>query len=169
MKNLFFAAIIAVSLTTVNAQEVEFAATAGYLNASGKVKTSGLSVSASQSGFYVGGVADFTLSEVLHIQSELLFANVGGDSGIIIPIMAKYYVTDAINIQAGPHFDIAAGSLPTDFTSLGISLGAGLGYDINEEYFVEARYSFQLNDYYTGDLDIKSTTNSLLVGVGYKF
>lgn len=170
MKKMLFAVVIAVlGITNVVAQDIDFGVTAGYLNANAKVSISDVSVTASESGFYIGGIADIAVSEKFNIQSELLYANVDGSSGVMLPIMVKYYVSEKFNIQAGPHFDIATESVPEDFTSIGISLAAGLGYDLSENFFIEGRYSFQLNDYYTGDLDLETTTNSLLIGIGYKF
>ncbi|WP_397362918.1 porin family protein [Olleya sp. R77988] len=172
MKKLLMIAAVAVfGLSSVNAQNAQFGLTAGYLSATGSAESGGISISATESGFYIGGVADIEISDVFHVQPEVVYASTGDDGGdgIAIPIMAKYYVSDKFNIQAGPHFDISLEDIPEDFTGFGISLGAGLGYDIDDNFFAEARYSFQLNDYYTGDLDVSTTTNLLMVGVGYKF
>lgn len=170
MKKLCLVAVIAIfSFTSVNAQDITFGVTAGLFNASAKVELQGISGNGSEAGFYIGGVADISLSEKLHLQPELVYANVNGGNGIALPIVAKYYVSDDFNIQFGPHLDFTLEDVPTDFTGFGISLTAGLGYDINENIFVEGRYAFQLNDYYTGNLDITTTTNSLMIGVGYNF
>lgn len=170
MKKLILIAIVAIfSTSNIIAQDVDFGATAGFLNARAKVSSGGSSATASDSGFYVGGFADFNVSEKFNIQPELLYGKIGEGDGIIVPIMAKYYASEKLNIQAGPYFDIATESVPDDFTGFGISLGAGLGYDIDDNFSLVARYTFQLNDYYTGDLDFDTTSNSLQVGLGYKF
>jgi len=170
MKKICLVAFVAIlSITSINAQEVKFGVTAGLFNASAKAEFEGISADGSEAGFYIGGVADISISEKLHIQPELVYVSVDGSNGIALPIIAKYYVSDDFNIQFGPHLDFTLEDVPTDFTGLGISLAAGLGYDINENIFIEGRYAFQLNDYYTGDLDINTTTNSLMIGVGYRF
>jgi opacity protein-like surface antigen len=56
-----------------------------------------------------------------------------------------------------------------DTTKLNLQLAVGVGYDIDESFFVQARYGFQLNDHFTGDGDGEIKFNSLTVGVGYKF
>ena len=173
----------------VAAQGTKFGITAGYMNANAKLDFVLLKDTYTESGFYIGGFADFSLTNTFHIQPELLYASSGVvDSGIIIiPLLAKYYLTKNINIQAGPHFDILTNSLADELTSgssldeliadvlndnytrVGISLTTGLGYDIGTHFFMEARYAFQLNDYYTGDLGVSATANTLMVGLGYKF
>jgi opacity protein-like surface antigen len=82
--------------------------------------------------------------------------------------MDKYYVYKNLNIQAGPQFDFSLHSVREEYTRTSIALGVGAGYDINANIFVEARYTFQLNDYYTGDVDITTKTNMFLIGVGCK-
>ena len=63
-----------------------------------------------------------------------------------IPIMAKMYVTEQFNIQAGPQITYTLEEVIDDFTKFNIGLGAGLGYDITEDVFIESRYVFQLNN-----------------------
>ncbi len=169
-KLLLCAAVAVLGLTSVNAQEVQFGATGGLISVDANAKFNGQSLDVdSEIGFYIGGLADIAISDAFHVQPELLYANVNDGSALLLPIMAKYYVSEDFFVQAGPQFDFSLEDLPTDYTGLGISLAAGLGYDINEEFFIEARYSFQINDYYTGNLDIESKSNLLLFGVGYKF
>lgn len=123
----------------------------------------------SQSGFYIGVVADFTLTEVFHIQPELAYGSIDGGDGIFLPIMGKYYVADKQNLQAGPQLVFTLEDVPQDFTGVEFDLAAGLGFDITEAFFAEARYAFQLNNSYTGNEDITARASYLNVGIGYKF
>ena len=57
---------------------------------------------------------------------------------------------------------------------IGIDLGFGLGYNINEHFFVEAKYYHEVtNRFKDHELhmsnDLKEGINSLMIGVGYKF
>tara|TARA_R110002033_G_scaffold11134_8_gene35607 strand:- start:66 stop:578 length:513 start_codon:yes stop_codon:yes gene_type:complete len=169
MKKLLLAAIAVLVFVNVNAQETKFGLTAGYLGVNAKVKSGGNSATASDSGFYIGGVADIATSNELHIQPELLYANVNDSSALILPIMLKYYVSENFNLQAGPQVLFSLEKSVQDVSSVEIGLGAGLGYDINDNFFLEARYSFQLNNSYTGNLDITARENILTIGVGYRF
>ena len=45
----------------------------------------------------------------------------------------------------------------------------GIGYDIEDAFFAEARYTFQLNNSYTVPEDFKIRGNYLTIGLGYKF
>lgn len=152
-----------------NAQDSRFGATAGFLNAGGKVTFEGSSVTASEAGFYLGLIGDFVVSEKFHVQPELLYASVDGSSAIFIPVLAKFYVAEGFNILAGPEVSFSLEETGDDTSSLSTNITGGLGYDITEDFFVEARYSQQLNNTYTGDLDITARGNGLFIGVGYKF
>ncbi|HLT52486.1 MAG TPA: porin family protein [Flavobacteriaceae bacterium] len=169
MKRFFLMAAVAVFGFSVSAQEVSFGVTGGFLSGSQKVESGGFEATASESGFYIGGVADISVSEKFHVQPEVVFASIKDFSSIQVPIMAKYYVAEGLNLQAGPQIGFHFEETGDDFSSFNFSLGAGAGYDIDENFFVEARYAFQLNDYYTGDADASSKINFLSVGVGYKF
>lgn len=173
-KVLFIAAFAVLSLANVNAQETKFAGTAGFVSASLKtdVNIAGVSVSAttSESGFYVGVVGDFGVSETFDVRAELLYASITDFSQIMVPIMAKFGVSDEFSLLAGPQITYSLEDLGDDFSKLGIGLGAGASYDFSETLFAQARYTFQLNDSYTGDIDgISYKANYLTVGVGYRF
>ena len=170
MKKLFLVAIAAISSVYYSqAQEVRFGATAGYLNARGSVKADGISVSASESGFYLGAVADFNVAENFNIQPELLFAVVDDTNGLMLPILGKFAISEKFNFQAGPQLVFSLEDTPEDFSSVDFDVAGGIGYDIDEDFFIEARYTFQINNSYTGSEDVKVRGNYLTVGVGYKF
>jgi len=181
MKKLLLVAITVLGFAySSQAQEVIFGATAGYLNARGSVKADDISISASESGFYLGAVADFNVSENFNVQPELLYANVDGSSGLMLPILGKFAISEKFNLQAGPQLvfsNLQAGpqlvfSLEDsieNYSSVEFDIAGGLGYDITDDFFVEARYTFQINNSYTGSEDVKVRGNYLTVGLGYKF
>jgi opacity protein-like surface antigen len=152
-----------------HAQEARFGATAGYLNARGSVKAEDITISASESGFYIGAVADFNVAENFNIQPELLFAVVDESNGLILPILGKFAISEKFNLQFGPQLVFSLEDTPEDFSSVEFDIAGGIGYDIDEDFFIEARYTFQINNSYTGSEDIKVRGNYLSVGVGYKF
>jgi len=172
MKKLFFVTLAVVGFVcSSQAQNVRFGATAGYLNARASAKVEGITVSDSASGFYIGAVADFEVAENFNIQPELLYAS-GFDegSGLFLPILGKFAISEKFNLQAGPQLTFSLeDDIPDDVSSVGFDIAGGLGYDITEDFFVEARYTFQINNSYTGSEDIKARSNYLTVGLGYKF
>jgi opacity protein-like surface antigen len=170
MKKVLFIALFTVAFAfNANAQDSRFGATAGFLNAGGKVTFEDQSVTASEAGFYLGLVGDFGVSEKFHVQPELLYASVDGSSAIFIPVLAKFYVAESFSILAGPEVSFSLEETGEDSSSLSVNITGGIGFDITEDFFAEARYSTQLNNSYTGDLDITARGNGLFIGVGYKF
>src|SRR5690606_30046471 len=80
-KLLFFATLLA-SMASFG-QEVSFGAQAGYLNMESKATYDSFSVSDDVSGFYVGALADFTLTEDFHLQPSVNYANADDMSFLI--------------------------------------------------------------------------------------
>lgn len=170
MKRIVLATVAVIALAfSAQAQDVRFGATAGYLNARASVKADGLSISASESGFYVGAVADFLVSESFSVQPELLFASIDESNGLLLPILGKFAISEKFNFQVGPQLVFSLEDTPEDFSSVEFDIAGGIGYDINEDFFIEARYSFQINNSYTGSEDVKVRGNYLTIGMGYKF
>ncbi|MFH4968198.1 outer membrane beta-barrel protein [Gaetbulibacter sp. M240] len=169
MKNLLLFSFLSVFIFSAKAQ-TQFGLTAGYFGVSSKSFTiGGSSLSGTASGFYVGAMADFKTSEKLHLQPELLYANANSNDVIIIPILLKYYTTEKFSIQAGPQASYILEDASTNYTPLGLALATGLGYDITQNFFLQARYSVQINNYYNGNEDFRARDNFFTVGVGYKF
>lgn len=178
MKKVILTVAAVFALTFANAQDkkggssdMKFGVKAGYLNSNftGDADTDAIS------SFYLGGLVDFSISEKFHIQPELLYSMEGAKDAklnfIRIPVMAKYYVADGFNIQAGPEFAFKAGgdSAIKDATkSLDYGLGFGAGYELESGLFFDARYNLGLANIYDGSgFDVK--TSSFGVGLGYRF
>jgi len=177
MKKLVLVAVLAIfGLTSSNAQDTKFAVTAGYANVGARVSASGFgSDSVSESGFFAGLSLDIPATEKLHIQPSVLYANANDGNFLIVPVMAKFYVADKFNLQAGPQAQLILEEAVEGISNFGLGLGVGAAYDISEKFYVEARYGFELTNR-TNDLvfegipvDIKTTFNTLTAGVGYKF
>lgn len=176
--------LVLVGLAQINAQgKVEFGASGGYFlgSVNGSLASFNIDV-ADGSGFYLGFLADINVIDKFHVQPELLYANVGGEGSLVLPIMAKYYVANSFYLETGPQLDflLDVPSLVKEVVkTFGISLGVGTGYDITESIAVQARYTFGLNDridlpeIILGDIitgnNLTVKTNSLQVGMTFKF
>lgn len=159
---LFFAAFLV--LAVVSGQAQNFGAKAGFGSLSASEGGDGVT------GFTIGVTADFEMTEQISLQPEALYSSFDGASLISVPVMAKYYVANGFNIQAGPQVNLDFGEAPEDYSSFAVALAAGGGYDINEQFFVDARYAFEVTNRYTGDAeDVSWKYNLFMVGVGYKF
>jgi len=169
MKKLFLAAFAVLAFTSVNAQG--FGALAGFSNVSADFDGE----SESESGFHLGAFAQFELAESISLQPEVTYTMAGDFSAIGLNVIGRYAVSEEFNIQLGPQVGFVGGDVGDfldafeDTTKLNIGLAAGVGYDINENFMVQARYGFQLNNHYTGDGDFDIKFNTLSVGIGYKF
>ena len=151
----------------------KFGVKAGYAN----TNFAGDADTDAASNFYIGGLVDFSISEKLHIQPELLYSMEGSDEDelnldfIRIPVMFKYFVGEGFNLQAGPQVAfVAGGGLVKDFTkSMDFGLGFGAAYELNSGLFFDARYNLGLTDLNDTGSPEKITTNSFQVGLGYRF
>ncbi len=171
MKKLLFFTIAIFVFSLVNAQQ--FGIKAGFNSTSAKITFDGASVSGSSSGFYAGFLANFELSDQVELQPELLFVNISengqNESSLLLPIMFKYNVSDEFSILAGPQVRYILEESVEDITNFGVDFGAGVSYDIDENFFVDARYMFGLTNQYTGSLDMTAKYSFFQVGIGYKF
>ena len=170
-KFLLIAAIAVCGMFSANAQDAKFGAKVGYTNITAKADYGEGSVSVSESGFYIGALADFTVNESFHVQPEINYANVEETNFLYIPVLAKYYISESgFQLMAGPQANFILDSFEGE-NSFGLDLTFGAAYDIDEHFFIEARYSFELTNRIEdgGDYDVSGKYNTLFVGIGYKF
>lgn len=175
-KILLFAAGMLFTIQTY-AQKTDFGVTAGYLNINA-ASTSGIyDESENASGFYVGFLADIPLSEAFYLQPSVNYGNAEEANLLSIPVMLKYYIADSgFNVLAGPQANIILDERPGTVKALGIDLGFGAGYDINENFFLQAKYFLELTNRFKDDImglpegvEFDYNVNTLFIGVGYKF
>ncbi|SDB42237.1 Outer membrane protein beta-barrel domain-containing protein [Flavobacteriaceae bacterium MAR_2010_188] len=188
MKNLSLTLIFSfIGITAAFSQNPSFGVTAGYLNVSGKIEYLDQEVDETKkSGGFAGIELEWVLSEKFHFQPELLYARNEDYGLLMLPLVIKYYPIAKFNIQAGPQFDYSTDPYPIgeflgqaeefgfdvnedDFTRFGVSLAVGLGYDFSEHWFFDSRYTFQINDVYTGEYEISIKGHIFNAGVGYRF
>lgn len=171
MKKIFLLLFV-LTFYNVNAQKI--GALAGFTSLIVDVDDAS---SESESGFHLGVFTHFDLSEKIGLQPEVTYSSVEDLSMISVNGIFKYHATDALNVQLGPQIGFAGGDgidaletlLGDDFTKLNLQLAVGLGYSFSDNFMAQARYGFQLNDHYTGDLDGGIKINTLSIGIGYTF
>lgn len=218
-KNLFLIIFIsAMSFSTALAQQANFGIKAGgnYATLTGNEvgETDYLF------GFHLGLVAEYQLTPKFALQPELLYSLEGAESSIDmqldefflksdqelklgyinLPVMAKFYATDALSLQAGPQIGYLVSAknkynISTNFEEdmdmnmsgtedvleelkkLSFGLNFGLGYELNQNLFLQARYHLGLSDisdYEDQDEEIemefeKIKNQSFQLSLGYKF
>jgi opacity protein-like surface antigen len=170
MKKIILSSIALLAFGFANAQDgAKFGVKGGIDMVSQKFEDtdedSGYSVSetVSTTGFYVGGFAEFGLSDKLTLQPGLNY-HTASKSGVkfdylSIPVLFQYEIAESFNVIAGPslYYSLVSG----DQDKARFNLGVGASYNFTENLFVEPRYDIGL----TGDAKV----NHFLIGVGYKF
>ena len=204
MKKIILTVAAVFAFGFANAQEFKFGAKTG-LNVS--TLTGDVEDVKSKIGFHIGGFAEIKFGEKFAIQPELLFSTQGAKSEytegfegfdvnveenlklnyINLPIMAKYFVTEKLNIQAGPQVGFLMSAkndykasfggeseseevdIKDETNSIDFGVNFGLGYDFTENIFVEARYNLGLTDLPKEDSDFKAKNAVFQLSLGYKF
>lgn len=199
-KSLTLSLIALFAINLASAQDLpKFGLTGGLLNTNVDFKTSNSILNLvgvnnfakiNSTGFYIGGVVDIEVLGNLHIQPELLYGSAKDLSFVYLPVMVKYYVADKFNVQVGPQLNFSSnlddikrairdteeligtnGNVDDVLKTFGIDLGIGAGFDVTDNLGIQARYSFELTDRYSGPaggvLDIKGS--SFMVGAVYMF
>ena len=172
-KLLLVIAMVALGFT---ASAQTFGVKAGLNFSNVELNADGGSISPdSQTSFYLGGVVDFKISEKFHIQPEVLFSAEGFENFdmnfINVPVMAKYYITENFNLQAGPQVGFLVDAEDTEgLNSVNFGLGFGAAYEIEGGLFFDARYNMGISDLTDSGSDgVELTTNTFQVGLGYRF
>lgn len=151
-------------------QQVTFGVTGGLLNGAAKEKGEDYSISASDTGFYVGVFSRMPLSEKLGVIAELDYGNFSGNSLALVSVRGQYYVIEKFYLQVGPQLSYLIGLKPDEINRLGIDLNLGLGYDITNQFSLQARYSLEVtNRLKEASSGETAGINWLQVGIGYSF
>lgn len=120
-------------------------------------------------GFHAAAVVEIPVSDNFAVQPELLYSSQGSDyedtyeSGsanldyINVPVMAKYYVSDKLSIEAGPQVgfllsakwkgdEFGEEDAKDDFKGIDFGLNLGVGYKLDSGLNFGARYNLGLAD-----------------------
>jgi len=177
MKKIFIISAIALfGLTAVNAQEVEFGIKGGINLAT--ITGDDFVNFDNRTCFHFGAVVEIGISENFSFQPELLYSCQGSDYGVDdtsfvdtkaalfngtikvdylnVPLMAKYYVSEGLSLEAGPQLGFLISATDEfegeeedikDFVK-GIDFGVnfGLGYKLDGGLNFGARYNLGLSN-----------------------
>ncbi|MCL6220733.1 porin family protein [Zunongwangia pacifica] len=169
-KKLILVTILFIGVNSF-AQKIDFGVQAGYANLKISEKASGYSLSENESGFYVGFLTDFHLDENWHIQPSANYMRIKETNFLNVPVLAQYYISDSgFYVQAGPQATFILEDVVIN--TVGLDAAFGVGYHIDEHFFLDARYAFEVTNRYSGDdyfRDTKAHLNTLNIGIGYKF
>lgn len=136
-------------------------------------------------GFYLGLFSETQLSNKWSIRNELIYTQntevvrntedaLNPESTLNltffeVPVHLKYSLTEKLSLFAGPKLVfLSAGNANT----VGLSVDAGLQYDISKKFFLEARYAkdiFTQKRANNGFRNPDSSLDQLRIGIGFKF
>ncbi|MDO5978795.1 porin family protein [Flavivirga spongiicola] len=182
-KLLLVTAISILGLAHINAQDVEFGIKGGLNFAT--VIGDNTSKDQTVTAFNFGAMAEIKISDKFSLQPELMYSGQGYDTnidseGIIalnylnIPLIAKYYVTKRLSLEAGPQigFLLSTKGGTEDYKDLfkttDFGVNFGLGYKLDNGLNFGVRYVLGLSNIN----DVGGVTNKngvLQLNVGYFF
>ncbi|MEW5675098.1 porin family protein [Flavobacterium enshiense] len=131
-----------------------------------------------KAGIYLGGLVDFAVTDKFHVQPELMYSMEGADndlgiSYVRVPIMAKYYIVEGFNVQAGPEVAFKVATEEDVFDemtkSVDFGIGAGAGYEMSNGLMFDARFNLGLSNIYDGPGNGEIFNTGFQVGLGYRF
>lgn len=199
MKKLFrlLAVTSIIATTAVQAQDINIGGKVGINIANISVENESPNT---LNSIYLGAFVDIPLSDKFSVQPELLYSAQGFNaedriSGsdiknkinyLNIPIIAKYYLTEAINVQAGPQIGLLlaakVGSIDVKefYETIDFGLNFGLAYEMDFGLRIEARYNLGLADIHKGGIiedgpitvtadDLKISNRVIQIGLAYAF
>ncbi len=150
-----------------------------------------------RAGFNAGGVINMQISEKFDAEADILYSMQGFKQDIYttiddtydeimvqtvtshylnIPIVAKYYVTDGLYVECGPQVGFLLGrnsnfnEEPYEYSKskkVDFGIVAGLGYAINDNFFIDARYGFGFTG--TSKIYDGGKNRNIQVSLGYLF
>ena len=176
---------------SLSAQEFKFGVKAG-LNVSGLISSNDTSDENGRLGYAIGGLAEYRMSDLFALQTEVYYSLQGtkrNDREFIlypidemtielnylnVPLLAKFYVYEGVNIYAGPQVSFLVSSSSqaiffseeVEYESTDIGLALGGGYEFENGLFLDARYNLGFKEV----IENSEYVNFFVqLGVGYKF
>lgn len=145
--------------------------------------------------FYVGGYANYKITDQISFQPELLYSKQGAGikttdnsntkivtHNINIPLMGRYEIMEGLNVEFGPQLGFLVSAkekkefnnikskepITDNYKTFDFGLNFGAGYKVTDELEINARFTKGLTDI-NHDPASKSTTNTYFsIGVAYK-
>ena len=175
MKKLLLTAAIILGCTTIsNAQSYGIKAGVNFASFRGNdAKDFNVLI-----GWQAGGIAELEIFDHLSVQAEFLYSSQGAKKNdgdykmnyITLPVVAKIYLTDSFNIQAGPQFGLLLSETDNvekyNSNTYDFGIVGGAEFFVADGLFIQARYNAGLSQI-SDNFDLKNSVVSL--GLGYMF
>ncbi|MFS4418397.1 hypothetical protein [Maribacter sp. 2307ULW6-5] len=168
---LLIVVALAISLPNDAAgQNISFGATGGLLSGGEKFKSGSESVTASDTGFYLGLTSKIPLSGKFTIAPEADYGRIENSSFLFVAGRVHYFVLPKFYLQLGPQVTYLFDDLNDAFSQAGLDISSGVGYEINDHFGINARYSFEITNRSKLEFDdVSSRLRWLMIGIEYVF
>ena len=134
----------------------------------------------SYTSFHLGILKEWVIFDNLSLQPELLYSTQGAKvdgaedkfklNYLTLPIVLKFYMTDAFSIHAGPQFGLLLGEtenlLPIETKTFEYGGALGIEYALSNSFFVQGRYNPGFSEI-ADDVDIKNSVIQISLGVTF--
>jgi len=127
-----------------------------------------------RNGFFIGFLAEYSLSETMSIAPEVQFSAEGAKEKVLrvdfiqAPILLKFKLGEKFTLGAGPLLGIKVHEFDDGYKNFAFSAIAGIEYMITDEIFIDARYSYGLSNIFDDDVILEAINTNLQIGVGIK-
>jgi hypothetical protein len=185
IKKIALSVVTVIVLTTVNAQDAVFGVKSGI-----NIANSCNSNTNSRISFHLGATVEFSISDKLSLQPELVYSAQGAKNSDItintdfinVPVMVKYYVIDNLSIEVGPQIGFLIKSEAKSenstlirnsknlFKSVDYGFNIGAGYKLVSGLNFALRYNMGFSNIYDlENSDAEWKNRVFQVSVGYTF
>ena len=171
----FILLFFALASTVATAQSSHFGISGGYGSSKATVSGSGLSVdseTANSIAIGLGGVSYFSNGHALDYGASYaasIDSDVDSDGAIGIGLGYRFYASESFFIRPGAGMSFFLDDQGDDFSNTAFTLSGGLGVHLSQNLIAIGGYGFQLNNAYTGPLDLKFKSNGFSIGLQYLF
>ncbi|AUS06685.1 porin family protein [Pseudotamlana carrageenivorans] len=128
-----------------------------------------------RNGFYIGFLADVSLTKTISLIPELQFSYEGSKADdlqfdyIQMPVLLSVKLVKKIHFNFGPQIGIKVHKVDDLAKNFGFSSILGIEHRINQALFADIRHTNGLRNVFDDDSGLSAKNRTLQIGVGYKF
>jgi opacity protein-like surface antigen len=128
-----------------------------------------------RNGFFIGFLAEFSLSSKVTISPELQFSAEGAKEEplnldyIQAPILFGFKLSPKLFFEVGPQVGLKINKVDDGIRNFAYSGVGGFSYNITPMIFVDARYTYGFSNIFDDNIGATAKNTNMQVGVGYKF
>ena len=128
-----------------------------------------------RNGFMIGFFGEYKLSNVIDLAPEIQFSAEGSKQEelrinyIQLPVLFKFNITNNFAFAVGPQASLKAHEYEDGVKNFTYSGVAGVDFMITDEFFLDFRYKYGLQNLVDDELGVEAKGNTMQIGFGVKF